>query len=262
VDPVTAHQVKLSLRNAYKVQLLLGLPVSLLFMGLVVGCQVALQYSNYRLDDTNAKKHEDLKDLEPEESQLPTYAKYVPSLVNAALIVLFGAIYKWLSRKLVILENHQYEQSLEDSLINKTYMFNFVNTYISFFVAILYNQNFWTLATNLIIVMVFKQLLMNVLEYFQALILVGRKLRKVDELFKGEIEKATIKGDKVALAELKMHCNIQKQLFMSPDEGTLVYYYNEAIIQLGFIAFFTTAFPLAPLFSFLTNLLEIKIKLN
>ena len=49
---------------------------------------------------------------------------------------------------------------------------------------------------------------------------------------------------------------------MKPAASSLVFYYNEGIIQLGFIAFFATAFPFAPLFSFLTNLLEIKIKLQ
>lgn len=49
---------------------------------------------------------------------------------------------------------------------------------------------------------------------------------------------------------------------MSPPAKTLVFYYNEAVIQLGFIAFFAVAFPFAPLFSFLTNLLEIMIKLQ
>ena len=42
---------------------------------------------------------------------------------------------------------------------------------------------------------------------------------------------------------------------MKPASKTLVFYYNEAIIQLGFIAFFAVAFPFAPLFSFLTMLL-------
>ena len=49
---------------------------------------------------------------------------------------------------------------------------------------------------------------------------------------------------------------------MAPQAESLIYFYNEAIIQLGFIVFFACVFPLAPLFSFLTNLLEIKIKLN
>ena len=49
---------------------------------------------------------------------------------------------------------------------------------------------------------------------------------------------------------------------MKPATRTLVYFYNEGVIQLGFIAFFATAFPFAPLFSFLTNLLEIMIKMQ
>ena len=49
---------------------------------------------------------------------------------------------------------------------------------------------------------------------------------------------------------------------MQEAPNTLVFYYNEAIIQMGFIAFFAVTFPFAPLFSFLTNLLEILIKLK
>ena len=55
---------------------------------------------------------------------------------------------------------------------------------------------------------------------------------------------------------------MEEQLVMAPGSTTLIYFYNEAIIQLGFIVFFACVFPLAPLFSFLTNLLEINIKLN
>ena len=66
----------------------------------------------------------------------------------------------------------------------------------------------------------------------------------------------------MASEDLKMHCEIEKQFVMKPPQSTLVFYYNEAIIQLGFIAFFAVAFPFAPLFSFLTNLLEIAIKLQ
>ena len=49
---------------------------------------------------------------------------------------------------------------------------------------------------------------------------------------------------------------------MKKEKQLLVGYYNEAMIQLGFIVFFAPVFPLAPLFSFLTNLLEIFIKMN
>ena len=49
---------------------------------------------------------------------------------------------------------------------------------------------------------------------------------------------------------------------MQPPQTTLVYYYNEAIIQMGFISFFAVAFPFAPIFSFFTNLLSLKLKLK
>ena len=59
-----------------------------------------------------------------------------------------------------------------------------------------------------------------------------------------------------------MHQHIEEQLVMAPAENALIYYYNEAIIQLGFIVFFACVFPLAPIFSMLTNLLEIRTKMN
>lgn len=99
VDPETAHQEKVTMRNAYKMQLCVGVPVSLLFMGLVVGCQVAMQYFNYNMS-------KDEQDDVALKNKLPSYAKYLPGVVNSCLIVLFGTIYKWLARKLVILENH------------------------------------------------------------------------------------------------------------------------------------------------------------
>jgi len=49
---------------------------------------------------------------------------------------------------------------------------------------------------------------------------------------------------------------------MKKDPTLFVGFYNEAMIQLGFIVFFAPTFPLAPLFSFFTNLLEINIKLD
>ena len=69
-------------------------------------------------------------------------------------------------------------------------------------------------------------------------------------------------GDEIAKKDLEMHCEIEKQQAMKPGANSLVGYYNEAFIQLGFVSFFATSFAFAPLFSFLTNLLEIKIKLQ
>ena len=110
--------------------------------------------------------------------------------------------------------------------------------------------------------MVFKQVFLNVFELYKEKILIGRKISKVEQLFEEPICQAKLAGDQVEMEDLKMHCEIEKQLMMAAAQKTLVFYYNEAVIQLGFVAFFAVAFPFAPLFSFLTNLLEIKIKLQ
>ena len=67
---------------------------------------------------------------------------------------------------------------------------------------------------------------------------------------------------KIKKADFKMHREIEKQFRMKISPDSMVFFYNEAVIQMGFIAFFAVAFPFAPLFSFVTNLLEIKIKLK
>lgn len=49
---------------------------------------------------------------------------------------------------------------------------------------------------------------------------------------------------------------------MEVPPSNLIFFYQEAILQFGFISLFANSFPLAPIFSFLTNLLEIQIKLD
>ena len=63
----------------------------------------------------------------------------MPGIINSVLIIIFGKIYIVLSGWLVENENHRYVSSFENSMINKIYMFQFINSYISNFVIIIYN---------------------------------------------------------------------------------------------------------------------------
>lgn len=54
----------------------------------------------------------------------------------------------------------------------------------------------------------------------------------------------------------------EAQYAMKGEEDLLVFFYNEAMVQFGFVVLFSQVFTLAPLFSVFTNLLEIKIKLD
>jgi len=78
--------------------------------------------------------------------------------------------------------------------------------------------------------MIFKQLFVNVFEFASTKYTVGKKIRKVEALFAEPIAKAALVGDAISEADLKMHCEIEKQLMMNPSPTTLVYFYNEAVI--------------------------------
>ena len=142
--------------------------------------------------------------------KVPIYWKYIPAVINTCLIIIFGRIYKIISTKLVIAENHRYESEFENSIANKTYLFNFVNTYISNFVVICYNQNFSSLATNLIIVMIGKQVVINSYEYLSERISIGGKIRKSDDLFVSRLEEAKMNEDTLQVAHIKMHKEINQ----------------------------------------------------
>ena len=138
----------------------------------------------------------------------------MPGVINSVLIIIFGKLYVKLSKWLVLNENHRYVSSFENSMINKIYMVQFVNTYIGNFVAIAYNQNFYTLTMNLFTVMVFKQIGKNLFEMFYEWWKVGRDVRKVQALFAPKIEGARLAGDEIATLDLKMHQEIEKQYRM------------------------------------------------
>lgn len=54
-------------------------------------------------------------------ADIPNHLKFTPAIVNVALIFIFGAVYKIVAKILVDKENHRYESTYEDSLINKMY---------------------------------------------------------------------------------------------------------------------------------------------
>lgn len=104
-----------------------------------------------------------------------------------------------------------------------------------------------------------KQIGVNCVEYFQFRCLTGRKVKKVQTRYETAIAETDDVNKKKTLT-VCMHA--EKQFEMSSEQDVLVFFYNEAIVQFGFVVLFSQVFTLAPLFSVFTNLLEIKIKLD
>ena len=97
-------------------------------------------------------------------------------------------------------------------------MFGFVNSYISNYIIAYKLRDFGQLTTNLVIIMVFKQIGANIAEWLMDIILIGRKIRNVKKHFNSKIAEATAAGkniDPIAAQEREMHQHIEVQLAMS-----------------------------------------------
>ena len=67
--------------------MLVGVPISMLFMGCIVGAQVLLQWVNWEKGSANSD----------ETKKVPAYWKYMPGVINSILIIYFGKLYVKLS---------------------------------------------------------------------------------------------------------------------------------------------------------------------
>ena len=89
--------------------------ISLMIM-LVVGCVASIYILRFHLY-----------------SSIGSNASVVASIVNAIEITILNFIYGKVAVKLTKRENHRTDTEYEDSLIAKTFVFQFVNSYTSFY---------------------------------------------------------------------------------------------------------------------------------
>ena len=123
----------------------------------------------------------------------------------------------------------------------------------------------WELSIQLIIIMVGKQLISNIWEfYFSRLWNMCRKRIQ----FRHTVRQINERNAKVKLIyeqqrrnfDINLRRSYEEDFLLQPFELTTLFYeYLEIILQFGFITFFCLSFPLAPLFGLINNIFEIRI---
>ena len=195
------------------------------------------------------------------------YQSLFPMLVNAIVVVLFNLFYHFLAVRFTNYENHQTIQKYENSLIMKLFLFNFCNTFNSFFVIAFikpyledsflgacikqtddkiegidcFNELSYQLRFLFILqfflnfLKIIKPWLIQKLKY--KLYYLSRKHIKTHpwQMVDSIIEKESIKEDYVATLQV---------------DGTL-FDVLELILEFAFIGFFSVTFPLAPAIGFI-----------
>ncbi|KAJ9601623.1 hypothetical protein L9F63_000231, partial [Diploptera punctata] len=195
------------------------------------------------------------------------------ALINLVFIMLLNYFYDWLAVKLTELELLRTQTEFDESLTLKIYLFQFVNYYTSiFYIAFLkgkfvgyplkYNKIFgmrqeecspggclMELCIQLAIIMVGKQAYNTILEMIIPLMFKWWNTFKIKT---GMQEEETVnKNGKIQWVEdFKLLDWGPRGLF--PE-------YLEMILQYGFITIFVAAFPLAPFFALLNNVLEMRL---
>ena len=146
ICPETHHYKKETFSNAYLRRIFVELPTIISAIGIFIG----VYYAYYRY--------------------MHSHTSMVSSLVSAAIyaivIILLGTTYKAIANLLATWENHRFQQEWENSLITKVFSFQFVNSYIALFAFAFAEQNFNTLAYNVAIFIIVKQIAMNLVEVF------------------------------------------------------------------------------------------------
>ena len=211
-------------------------------------------------------------------------------MINLTVILILQYIYEYLAIWLTNAELHRTDKTYEASLTIKMFLFQFVNYYASiFYIAlikplIIYKPSYldrhlkalrfeecdvsgcvWELSIQLIIIMVGKQLVSNIWEfYFSKLWNMCRKRIQ----FRHTVRQINERNAKMKILHdqhrrslfVNLRRSYEEDFLLQPFQLTTLFYeYLEIILQFGFITFFCLSFPLARLFGLINNIFEIRI---
>jgi anoctamin-10/anoctamin-7 len=190
----------------------------------------------------------------------------IKSLLIAIQIQICNSIYSDVALKLNNYENHRTDTEYEDALITKTFLFEFVNSFISlFYTAFVKPQLLLTdpctngdclseLQTTLGIIFMTRIFVGN---FTEVVVPAAVGLLKVRE-----IEGMISKQENITAEESKKEISEIERTFILPEYDVMLGTfadYSELVIQFGYATMFVAAFPLATVFSFINNYVEIRV---
>ncbi|KAG0304311.1 Anoctamin-7 [Dissophora globulifera] len=258
VSPVTGRMELYYPRYKQLFSILISIIVVLISIGIVIVSVGSLLLFNVWL------KHD--------HNRNPNVVSVITAVMNLVVIMILGTIYAKLAKILTDNENHRRLTQHEDALIVKRFLFDFINfysalVYIAYFKGSISNGLFnnpdfqdnscgesclGELTIQLAIVFVGKQFLNQVQE------LAIPQLRKWWNRKSELADKALLVG-KYKGKNMVKPPQWAKDDILPPYDPSMFEEYRELVIQFGFCTLFVTAFPIAPIFAYLNNYLEIRV---
>lgn len=200
-----------------------------------------------------------------QKQSLGPYASAVASAVNTVQITVFNYIYQRIAIKLTSAENHRTDTEFQDSLIVKIFLFQFVNSYASFFFIAFIAGNLdpiegqdprflgqcgWTncmqpLSVNLAIIFGSRLTVTNAIDISVPIYNFYAKQKKETE------------GKDVAMLTPpeKDYILMEPNILLDSIEQ-----FADTAVQYGFTVLFITALPIATFFSLVSNYIKVKLQ--
>ncbi|KAK7494503.1 hypothetical protein BaRGS_00014156 [Batillaria attramentaria] len=220
-----------------------------------VATLAALQLIPNIVADTNSSEITTLTvDLVYQNASLVTTV--TAALINLLIIIILNIVYGYLAFWLTDWECLRTQSEYDNSITIKLFALQFVNyfssiVYIAFFKGRFvgrpgkYSTIFGARQEELAIIMIGKQLIQNNL--------IEIVVPKLIKLIKRKCSKET-REQKLARTPW------EKDFKLQPAGSTSLFYeYLEMVLQFGFLTIFCAAFPLAPLFALINNIMEIRV---
>ncbi|XP_055333125.1 anoctamin-10-like [Paramacrobiotus metropolitanus] len=185
------------------------------------------------------------------------FGRFAPSAIYTVCVNIFKGSYRYVATWLTDKENHRLQTSYEFHLIWKLLLFNFVNSFSSlFFIA------FWLQDLDLLRSHLGTQLITNqIIDQFSETIFPFMKVRYQKWQLQRELRKENKKREIRGENEDANFTVFRDQAIIENDQpiykGTFDDYL-ELFLQFGYAFMFSSAFPVAPLFALLNNVVEIR----
>uniref|UniRef100_A0A0N4Z324 Anoctamin n=1 Tax=Parastrongyloides trichosuri TaxID=131310 RepID=A0A0N4Z324_PARTI len=210
--------------------------------------------------------------------------------INVCFIMALNRCYNWLAFKLTVWECPRTQSDFDNSYTLKVFLFQFVNYYTSLFYIAFFKGRFNSvpnaldktdndatstfrpsleqcdpsgcmveLVIQLGTIMIGKQMFTAIIErllpkfwiWFASLKNRSTKKKVPNGILQNNIEEPKIET-KINQCDLDYSLNQVHQQYLFDE-------YLEMVIQFGFVTLFVTAFPLAPVFALLNNIIEVRI---
>lgn len=198
------------------------------------------------------------------------YLIMVPSIIYSLLVLVISLYFRDLATYLTEWENHRTQSQFERHRVTKLVLFEFVNNFLSLFYIAFVIKDIDMLRSQLQTMLIISQAINNFQEVFLPLGM--NYYSTTSQTFKQKINKKAdpkIRQEKATEGSFPL-LNIPQlepddpRIKQAQSEGDMEDYqdtfddYLELYIQFGYVFLFSSVYPIAALWAFLNNILEIR----